>query len=138
MIVFDLKCQSGGEVFEGWFASSADYAEQIGNGLVQCPFCGSIEIEKAPMAPRVGRSVGGEADASQALTQLAALQQKLLSNSEWVGDEFPAKARAMHLGEAECRPVHGKATAEETQSLIEDGIPGLPLPLPVVPPRQVN
>lgn len=136
MIVFDLRCQAGGEVFEGWFASGADYAEQIERGLVQCPFCGSAEIGKAPMAPRVSRA--GEAGPRQALTELAELQDKLLSNSEWVGEELPETARAMHLGEVERRPVHGQASAADAQSLIEDGIPVLPLPLPVVPPRQVN
>lgn len=135
MIVFDLRCQVGGEVFEGWFASSLDYADQIERGLVQCPFCGSADIGKAPMAPRVS----GTGDvARQAMVELAELQGKLLSNSEWVGEELPETARAMHLGEMERRPVHGQASAEEAQSLRDEGIPVLPLPLPVVPPRQVN
>ena len=136
MIVFDLRCQADGEVFEGWFASSADYAEQIERGLVQCPFCGSAEIEKAPMAPRVSGT--GEASARQAFAELAELQEKLLSNSEWVGGQLPEKARAMHLGEVDHRPIHGQATVEEARSLIEEGIPVLPLPLPFVPPGQVN
>jgi hypothetical protein len=136
MIVFDLRCLGGGEVFEGWFASSADYAEQIERGLVQCPFCGSSEIEKAPMAPRVSGT--GDGWARRAMTELAEIQEKLLSNSEWVGEQLPETARAMHLGEVERRPVHGKATVEETRSLIDEGIPLLPLPLPVVPPGQVN
>ena len=136
MIVFDLRCQAGGEVFEGWFASSSDYSEQIARGLVQCPFCGSAEVEKAPMAPRVSRANGMEA--SKALAELAELQGKLLSNSEWVGEELPETARAMHLGEMERRPVHGQASAEEAKSLIDEGIPILPLLLPVVPPGQVN
>ena len=138
MIVFDLKCQPGGEVFEGWFASSEDYAQQIERGLVQCPFCGSVQVEKAPMAPRVSRTAGAEAGAKDAMVQLAELQEKLLSNSEWVGTELPETARAMHLGEVERRPVHGQASPEEAKSLIDDGIPVLPLPLPIVPPRQVN
>jgi hypothetical protein len=136
MIVFDLRCQPRGEVFEGWFASSSDYAEQIERGLVQCPFCGSAEVEKAPMAPRVRRA--NTPDASKALAELAELQGKLLSNSEWVGEELPETARAMHLGEVARRPVHGQASAEQAQSLIDEGIPVLPLPLPVVPPGQVN
>ena len=61
--------------------------------------------------------------------QLAALQAKLLSNSEWVGDDLPETARAMHLGEMEPRPVHGQASAEEARSLIDEGVPLLPLPL---------
>jgi hypothetical protein len=139
MIVFDLRCQPRGEVFEGWFASSSDYAEQIERGLVQCPYCGSAEVEKAPMAPRVRRANAPDASKALAeLAELAELQGKLLSNSEWVGEELPDTARAMHLGEVERRPVHGHASAEQAQSLIEEGIPVLPLPLPVVPPGQVN
>ena len=37
MIVFDLKCLDGGEVFEGWFSSGADFDEQTERGLLQCP-----------------------------------------------------------------------------------------------------
>ena len=39
MIVFDLKCGTG-HVFEAWFGSSADYADQQARGLVDCPICG--------------------------------------------------------------------------------------------------
>jgi len=138
MIVFDLKCLDGGEVFEGWFSSGADFDEQTERGLLQCPYCGSAKVEKAPMAPLVGRSDGPRSDVKGMMAELAALQTKMLSNSEWVGDELPERARAMHLGEIEPRAVHGKATAEETKSLIEEGVPLLPLPLPVVPPGQVN
>jgi hypothetical protein len=53
VIVFDLQCLDGREIFEAWFRSTADYEEQRGTGLVQCPFCGSSRVEKAPMAPRV-------------------------------------------------------------------------------------
>ena len=137
MIVFDLRCQTGGEVFEGWFASSTDYANQIGRGMVQCPFCGSAEIEKAPMAPRVSRSTLGE-DTSHALVELAELQQKLLANSEWVGDELPERARAMHLGEEAVEQIHGQATPEQAQELIEEGVPVAPLLVPVVPPESRN
>jgi hypothetical protein len=138
MIVFDLKCLDGGEIFEGWFSSGADFGEQVERGLLECPYCGSAKVEKAPMAPRVGRSDGPKSEVKDMLVELASLQTKLLSNSEWVGDELPDTARAMHLGEIEPRAVHGKASAEETKSLIEEGVPLLPLPLPVVPPGQVN
>ncbi len=37
----------------------------------------------------------------------------------------------MHLGESEKRSIHGQATLQEAKSLIEDGIPVAPLPLPV-------
>ena len=138
MIVFDLRCIEGGEVFEGWFSSSSDYAEQLDRGLVQCPFCSSTKVEKAPMAPRVSRSVPCDDTFRAKLQELAALQQKLLSNSEYVGDQLPETARAMHLGEIEPKQVHGQASADEARALIDEGVPILPLPLPVVPSGQVN
>ena len=138
MIVFDIKCLDSGEVFEGWFSSGADFDGQMARGLLQCPYCGSAKVEKAPMAPLVGRSEGPQPDVKGMMAELASLQTKMLSDSEWVGDNLPDTARAMHQGEIEPRAVHGKATAEETKSLIEEGVPVLPLPLPVVPPGQVN
>ncbi len=137
MIVFDLKCLEGGEVFEGWFSSTADFDRQVERDLLSCPFCGSARVGKAPMAPRVSRLETGEA-AKAAIAELASLQSSLLKNSDWVGSEFPEKARAMHLGEIEPRAVHGEASAAEARSLIDEGVPILPLPLPVVPPGQVN
>jgi hypothetical protein len=138
VIVFDLKCLGGCAVFEGWFSSSSDFAEQTERGLVQCPYCGSAEVGKAPMAPRVSRSDGTALEAKDAIAALAAVQAKLLSNSEWVGADLPETARAMHLGEMEQRLVHGQASADEARSLIDEGVSILPLPLPVVPPGQVN
>ncbi len=135
MIVFDLRCQDSGDVFEAWFQSGADYEEQSARGLVQCPVCQSIRVAKAPMAPRVPAKSAAE---SSPIAQLATLQAKMLENSEWVGDRFADEARAMHLGEADVRAVHGSATAAEAKSLAEDGVPVAPLPLPVIPPNQVN
>src|SRR5690348_8254461 len=104
MIVFDLQCRDGGETFEAWFRSNADYDEQQDAGLVQCPFCQSANVGKAPMAPRVPRK--GSADP---LARLAAMQAELLKGSRWVGDEFADTARAMHSGEKAPEQVHGSA-----------------------------
>lgn len=138
MIVFDLRCADGCAVFEGWFSSGSDFAEQNERDLVQCPYCGSSSVEKAPMAPMVSRSDGPNEAVKEVLAELASLQNRLLDGSEWVGSDLPDTARAMHLGEIEARPVHGQASAEDAKSLIDEGVPVLPLPLPVVPPRQVN
>ena len=132
MIVFDLQCLDGGETFEAWFRSSADYEEQLAAGLVQCPYCASAKIGKAPMAPRV------PAKSSNPLARLAAMQAEALKESKWVGEQFAETARAMHSGEFEPAQVHGQATFAEAKSLVEDGVPVAPLPLPVVPPTQVN
>ena len=133
MIVFDLQCLDGGETFEAWFRSNADYDEQSAAGLVQCPFCASTSIAKAPMAPRVPRK-----QSANPLAKVAAMQAEILKDSRWVGDEFAETARAMHSGEIEPEQVHGQATVADAKALIDDGIPVAPLPLPVVPPSQVN
>ena len=132
MIVFDLQCLDGGETFEAWFRSSSDYEKQRAAGMVQCPYCTSAKVEKAPMAPRV------PAKSSNPLTRLAAMQAEALKDSRWVGDQFAETARAMHSGEIEPAQVHGQATLAEAKSLVEEGVPVAPLPLPVVPPTQVN
>jgi hypothetical protein len=131
MIVFDLQCLDGDETFEAWFRSGADYDEQNAAGLVQCPFCGSVNIAKAPMAPLIPRK-------SSTLAKIAAMQAEMLKDSRWVGDAFVDTARAMHGGEIAPELVHGNATLEQARSLAEDGVPVAPLPLPVVPPNQVN
>ncbi|MCL6729543.1 DUF1178 family protein [Sphingomonas hankyongi] len=132
MIVFDLQCLDGGETFEAWFSSNAAYEEQRAGGLVHCPVCSSANIAKAPMAPRVPRK------GADPLARLAAMQSEMLRDSRWVGDKFAETARAMHSGEIKSEQVHGNATLEQARSLVDEGVPVAPLPLPVVPPSQVN
>ena len=126
MIVFDLRCLVSDDRFEAWFRSNADFEQQLEQGLVQCPICASSDIAKAPMAPMLPKS------------DLVSLQAELLRNSRWVGNEFADTARSMHLGEIETELVHGQASIEQARSLVEEGVPIAPLPLPVVPPKQLN
>ena len=152
MIIFDLKCAPLGHVFEAWFGSSSAFEEQRGRGLVACPLCGSGEVAKAPMAPAVGAkgnasppSAPSESPFSAApaevktmLAAAAALQKTLLAGSESVGPRFAAEARAIHLGDADPRPIHGEATRAEAESLIEEGVAIAPLPFPVIEPGEEN
>lgn len=143
MIIFDLKCSPEGHVFEAWFGSTEDFEAQQGRGLVSCPLCGSAEVEKAPMAPAVGakgnRSDGPPPEQVKAmLGAMAEAQKKMLETSEHVGARFPDEARAIHLGEAEARAIHGQATPEQADELRDEGIPVAPLPFPVIPPETEN
>lgn len=145
MIVFDLKCEGAGHVFEAWFGSSEDYESQSARGLVACPLCGDDRVKKAVMAPRVGAK-GNQSSAAPAdpeamkamLAAMAAAQKQLLEKSSYVGERFADEARAIHLGEAAARSIYGKATRAETESLIEEGIEVSPLPFPVVEPGEEN
>ncbi len=143
MIIFDLKCAAQGHVFEAWFGSSEDYEAQKARGLVACPLCGSAEVEKAPMAPRVGakgnRQSGPPPEQIKALlATMAEAQKQMLETSEHVGPRFADEARAIHLGESEARSIHGQATPEQADELREEGIPVAPLPFPLVPPEAEN
>jgi hypothetical protein len=63
MIRYALNCDQG-HAFESWFANSAAYDKQAKRGLVSCPVCGSIKVEKAIMAPSLAANLGrgGTAD----------------------------------------------------------------------------
>ena len=153
MIIFDLKCSPHAHVFEAWFGSSGDYEDQKARGLLACPLCGSLEVEKALMAPNVSakanqRSVpavpapellaGNPEAVKTMLAAAAAIQKQMLAKSESVGERFADEARAIHLGEADARAIHGRATRAEAESLIEEGIAVAPLPFPVVEPGEEN
>ena len=155
MIVFDLSCHEGHR-FEGWFASSTDYAEQQARGLLACPSCGSAEVSKAPMAPAVPakgntrqevlppeapRQVANmpmPPEVQKALAALAKAQAAALKNSTWVGDKFAEETRKMHYGERDEAPIHGQASLAEAKALIDEGVPVAPLPFPVAPPEKLN
>jgi len=150
MIVYDLSCASGHR-FEGWFGSSADYALQRERGLVACPQCGSVAIDKAPMAPAVPmkgnrraeskRPVAGGAlplEAAAMLRKLAEAQAEALKSSTWVGEAFAEQSRAIHYGEREGAAIHGQASPDEAKALLDEGITVMPLLFPVAAPDELN
>ena len=143
MIIFDLKCAPQGHVFEAWFGSSEDFQAQKERGLVACPLCGSTAVGKAPMAPAVGAK-GNQSDGlppaqmKQLLGAMAEAQKQMLETSEHVGPRFVDEARAIHLGEAEARAIHGQASPAQADALRDEGIPVAPLPFPVIPPEEEN
>lgn len=140
MIAYDLRC-AGGHVFEAWFGKGSDYDDQAARGLVSCPICGSGAVVKAAMAPAVpakGNRGPAPAEVKAMMGKLAAAQKRVLAGSDYVGERFAAEARAIHLGEADARSIHGQATRADAEALAAEGVPVAPLPLPVVPPEKSN
>ena len=141
MKVLNLHCGQG-HVFEGWFAGEDDFQSQLGQGLLECPLCGTHEVRKALSAPRL--NLGARAPASPPSSEAApasapgaALQaawlhaaRRIMAESEDVGARFAEEARRMHYGEASQRAIRGQASLEETAQLLDEGIPVVPLPLP--------
>ncbi len=152
MIRFALNCGRG-HAFESWFRDNASWERQAKAGLVECPHCGSTQVEKAIMAPRVARTDRGgepvanlpaaapapaEAPAEMAALppearamrdMLRALRRHVEANADNVGPRFADEARRMHYGEIEHRAIYGSATPEEARELREEGVEAHPLPI---------
>jgi hypothetical protein len=54
MILFTLRCARGHQ-FEGWFRDGNGFEAQRKAGAISCPECAETEVQKAVMAPRLGK-----------------------------------------------------------------------------------
>jgi hypothetical protein len=157
MKVLNLQCGQS-HVFEGWFGSEEDYQSQRARGLVACPLCGDDQVNKLPSAPRlnlgatepvkpanspaasieeplmVANAVSPDTAAPMVTQQMQAAilnaMKHVLANTEDVGAQFAEEARKMHYGETQDRSIRGQATREEAESLREEGIEIMSLPIP--------
>jgi hypothetical protein len=131
MIRYALRC-SQDHRFDSWFGSSSDYDRLRARGLVACALCGSSEVEKDLMAPRVSTAQADAPDlsrpASPAEQALAEIRRRIEATSENVGRKFVEEARAIHEGLAPRRAIVGEARPAEAKALIDDGVPIAPLP----------
>lgn len=138
MIKYALRCQRD-HAFEGWFRDSEAFHAQAAEGALACPQCGSRQVDKAIMAPRIGKA-GSETEVAQVRVakpapQAAELRAKLLelrqaveASCDDVGANFAEEARKIHYGEAEARGIYGQASREEAEALKDEGVPFSPLP----------
>jgi hypothetical protein len=142
MIRYSLRCGAG-HGFDSWFQGAEAFLGLQSAGQVTCPICGIGDVEKELMAPAVRparKAVAARPDLSQPGSEieakLQALRRQIEENSDYVGMNFAAEARAIHAGEAPERPIHGEANPEEARAMIEEGLPVAPLPF--LPARKVN
>jgi hypothetical protein len=142
LIRYSLTCDNAHE-FEGWFSESADFDRQVASGFLTCPVCNSGAISKLLMAPSVStarkkdelQTLAMDAARKQALVKLKEAVDAIKANAEDVGTKFPEEARKIHYGEADARGIIGKATPDEAQALVEEGIEIAAIP---VLPDDVN
>lgn len=136
MIIFDLTC-SNGHRFEGWFQSPDSFDLQLKEDLVACPTCGSVEIRRVPSAVHLAKATEITASANAAaispqgelLNAYRKLVSAIVANSEDVGTEFANEARKIHYLEAPARSIRGQANEQEFESLRDEGIDVLRLPV---------
>jgi hypothetical protein len=154
MIRYALRCERD-HSFESWFQSSSAYDSQVKRKLVSCPICGSVEVDKAIMAPQIVSKKRGDSAAPAPVpaapaevapppagstplvmaqerelrAKLKELRDHIVKNADNVGERFPNEARKMHYGEIEHRPIYGEASADEARALIDEGVEVSPLPV---------
>jgi hypothetical protein len=140
MIKYALVCEHD-HAFEGWFAASADYEDQMAAGRVECPVCGASDVRKQIMAPAVAgtkaRSGAAQAPAPMREMMMEAMgkvRQLVEDNFDYVGDAFATEARAIHEGRSEDRGIYGEASPKEVRALVEDGVNVAPMP--PAPPKK--
>ena len=136
MILFDLQCEKGHK-FECWFASSANYQEQLKNKMIVCPYCNSTKIRKSLMAPNINtkstfknsKNNNKQKIAQNNLqNQIKKFKKYIEKNTDNVGKNFAEEARKIYYGETKSRPIRGESTEKEAQELAEEGIPFSQLP----------
>ena len=149
MIRYALKCEAG-HGFDSWFQSAAAFDSLARGGHLSCAVCGSAEVRKSLMVPRVTSS-DSVAEAPKAAEKsvpvlsnppsdvekaLTALRKKVESTSDYVGKNFVREARDMHAGRTPERAIYGEARLDQARALVEEGVPLMPLPFK--PKRQLS
>ena len=125
MIKYNLICKCGGS-FESWFLSSSGFDSLCRKKLIKCIYCGSLSVKKSVMAPnlpsksnKVFKKTKLEKNVRK---QLHAFRKYIEKNCKDVGENFTREARSIHYDKKTSQGIYGKATPEETNELLEEGI----------------
>lgn len=125
MIKYNLICKCG-ESFESWFLSSSGFDYLCRKKLIKCIYCGSLSVRKSVMAPnlpsksnKVFKKTKLEKNIKK---QLLDFRKYIEKNCKDVGENFTREARSIHYDKKTSQGIYGKATAEETSELLEEGI----------------
>ena len=143
MIAIDIKC-SNGHLFEGWFADSDSFRDQKENLLVNCPLCGSSNVERMPSSFAIGNSsrssnrsnVPGSPNSGEKKEipilpdpNLMELMKHIDKSFEDVGTGFAEEALKIHYGLEEERNIRGITTEDEEKELKEEGVSFVKIPI---------
>ena len=130
MIVFNLICNNCNYSFEGWFDSTSAFNKQKKNKLINCPNCDSFNINKALVAPNVGKKSNSKIvkNKKTLANNIKQIKKIIEENFDYVGDKFTEEAKKIKYGEVKDRPIYGEATIEQSKELIEEDIKITTLP----------
>ena len=146
---FNLRCNLDHD-FEGWFPNKDELLKQIGKGLVECPYCGTINVKKTLSSPNISTKSNKKlTDTTKNLnSSLSKLQdvndnfeskntvfnnyqlRKIYKNLQKtiekeftnVGSNFANEARKIHYGEKKPKNIYGKCSESERVDLEKEGV----------------
>ena len=125
MIKYNLVCECGKD-FESWFSSSTEYDVLKKRKLVNCIYCNSTSVKKSIMSPNLpvkSQKKSKKVQLEQNIKkQLLNFRRYIEKNCKNVGDNFPQEARNIHYDKKTSKGIYGKATQEEANELLEEGI----------------
>jgi len=131
MIKFDLSCKCG-KTFESWFASSKEFTSLSKKKLVRCIDCDSTSIKKSIMSPNLvtksNKKLDVQDSAKKVKKELLKFRKYIEKNCKNVGDNFAQEARNIHYDNKKSKGIYGRATAEETSELQDEGIDIVTIP----------
>ena len=125
MIKYNLICKCG-NTFESWFSSSSEFDFLCKKKLMKCIYCESSTVKKTVMAPNLSsksNKVFKKTKLEKKIKkQLLDFRKYIEKNCKNVGENFTREARSIHYDKKTSQSIYGKATAEETTELLEEGI----------------
>ena len=125
MIKYNLVCECGKD-FESWFSSSNEYDVLRKKKLINCIYCNNTSIKKSVMAPNLfsksNKVITKTKLEKKIKKELLNFRRYIEKNCKNVGNNFSQEARRIHYDKKMSKGIYGKASAEETNELIEEGI----------------
>ena len=146
---FNLRCNLDHD-FEGWFPNKDELLKQIGKGLVECPYCGTINVKKTLSSPNISTKSNKKlTDTTKNLNSSSSKLQDVNDNFESkntvfnnyqlrkiyknlqktiekeftnVGSNFANEARKIHYGEKKPKNIYGKCSESERVDLEKEGV----------------
>lgn len=151
MIKYQLNCNNDHR-FDGWFPNIAEFERQQEKKLLVCPLCDSNQVDRAIMAPGIGKLKSksktkakskSQLDkeefyraqftddtmipASRAKDILRKIRKQIVTEFDNVGDGFVKEYRKHEKGERDDK-FYGVPSKEEVKELLEEGVDLFHLP----------
>ena len=125
MIKYNLICKCS-KTFESWFSGSSEFDLLKKKNLIKCIYCNSNSVNKSVMSPNLpGKSnkISRKSKIEKNITkELLNIRKYIEKNCKNVGENFTQEARSIHYDKKKSKGIYGKASPEETNELIEEGI----------------